>query len=45
MSLLPPSVKSCELIGSSNKRYLHQLYVPVIKHLKKALNTELYNDK
>lgn len=45
MSLLPPSVKPCEPIGSSNKRYLYQLYIPVIKHLKKALNTELYNGK
>ena len=42
---LPPSLKLCESVDSSNTRYLNQMHTPLINPLKKALDIELYNEK
>ena len=41
---LPPSLKPCEPVDSSDTRYLNQSYSPIINPLRKALNIELYNE-
>ena len=43
--LLPPSLKSCEPINSIDTRYLNQAHDFLVNSLKKALYTELYNEK
>ena len=43
--LLPPSLKSCEPINSTDTRYLNQTHDFLVNSLKKALYTELYNEK
>ena len=42
---LPPSLKLCESVDSTNTRYLNQMHAPLINPLKKALDIELYNEK
>jgi len=42
---LPLSLKSCELVVSSDLRYLNQSYSPIINPLSKPLNIVLYNEK
>ena len=41
---LPPSLKPCEPVDSSDTRYLNQSYYPIVNLLRKALNIELYNE-
>ena len=41
---LPPSLKLCELVDSSDIRYLYQSYSPIVNLLSKILNIELYNE-
>ena len=41
---LPPSLKPCEPIDSSDTRYLNQSYSPIVNPLRKALNIEIYNE-
>ena len=42
---LPPSLKPCEPVDTTDTRYLNQSRIPIINHLKKALHIELYNEK
>ena len=42
---LPPSLKPCEHVDSSNIRYLNQSHFPIVNLLSKPLNIELYNEK
>ena len=42
---LPPSLKLCEPVDSTDTRYLNQMHAPLINHLKKELDIELYNEK
>ena len=41
---LPPTLKPCEPVDSSNIRYLNISYSPIVNPLSKPLNIELYND-
>ena len=41
---LPPSLKSCEPVDSSDIRYLNHSHSPIVNPLSKHLNIELYND-
>ena len=42
---LPPSLKPCESVDSSDTRYFNQSYYPVVNPLRKSLNNEFYNEK
>ena len=42
---LPLSLKSCELIDTTDTRYLNQCHTSITNPLKKALHIELYNEK
>ena len=42
---LPPSLKPCEPVDTTDTRYLNQSSTPVANPLKKALHIELYNEK
>ena len=42
---LPPSLKPCEPVDTTDTRYLNQSHTPITNPLKKALNIELYNEK
>ena len=42
--LLPPSLKSCKPVDSSDIRYLNHSHSPIVNPLSKPLNIELYND-
>ena len=42
--ILPPSLKPCEPVDSSDTRYLNQSYSPIVNPLGKPLNIELYNE-
>ena len=42
---LPPSLKPCEPVDTTDTRYLNQSHTPITNHLKKALHIELYNEK
>ena len=42
---LPSSLKTCESMDTTDRRYLNQSHNPLINPLKKALHIELYNDK
>ena len=42
---LPPSLKPCEPVDSTDTRYFNQMHSPLINPLKKALDIELYNEK
>ena len=41
---LPPSLKPCEPVDSSDIRYLNHSHSPIANPLSKPLNIELYND-
>ena len=41
---LPPSLKPCEPVDSSDIRYLNHSHSPIVNPLSKPLNIELYND-
>ena len=41
---LPPSLKPCEPVNSSDTRYVSQSYSPIVNLLSKSLNIELYNE-
>ena len=41
---LPPYLKPCELVDSSDIRYLNQSYSPVVNLLHKPLNIVLFNE-
>ena len=43
--ILPPSLKPCEPVDSSDTCYLNQSYAPIGNLLKQLLNIELYNEK
>ena len=43
--ILPPSLKPCEPVDSSDTRYLNQSHVPIVNPLKEPLSIELYNEK
>ena len=42
---LPPSLKPCEPIDSTDTRYLNQTHAPLVNPLKKALYIKLCNEK
>ena len=42
---LPPSLKPCEPVDSTNTRYLNQIHDPLINTLKMALDIKLYDEK
>ena len=42
---LPPSLKTSELVDTTDSRYLNQTYTPFVNPLKKDLYIELYNEK
>ena len=42
---LPPSLKPCEPVDTTDTRYLNQSHTPITSPLKKALHIELYNEK
>ena len=42
---LPPSLKPCEPIKTTETRYLNQSHTPITNSLKKALHIELYNEE
>ena len=41
---LPPYLKPCKLVDSSDIRYLNQSYSPVVNLLHKPLNIVLFNE-
>ena len=43
--LLPPPLKPCEHVDSTDTCYLNQTYAPLVNPLKRALDIELYNGK
>ena len=43
--ILPPSLKPCEPVDSSDTRYLNQSHAPIVNPLKEPLSIELYNEK
>ena len=42
LNILPPSLKLCETVDSSDIHYLNQSHTPIVNPLKKALNIELH---
>ena len=42
---LPPALKPCEPVDSTDTRYLNQSHEPIANPLKKSLHIELYNEK
>ena len=42
---LPPSLKPCESIDTTDTRYLNQTHAPLVNLFKKAFHIELYNEK
>ena len=42
---LPPSLKPCEPVDSTDTRYLNQTHAPLVNPLKKFLHVERYNEK
>ena len=42
LNILPPSLKLCEPVDSSDIHYLNQSHTPIVNPLKKALNIELH---
>ena len=40
---LPPSLKPCELVDTTDTRYLNQSHTPITNPLKKSLHIKLYN--
>ena len=43
--ILPPSLKPCEPVDSSDTHHFNQSHTSIANPLKKALNIELYNEK
>ena len=43
--LLPPPLKPCEHVDSTDTCYLNQIHAPLVNPLKRALDIELYNEK
>lgn len=43
--LLPLSLKHCELVDTTDTRYLHQIHTPLVSPLMNTLYIKLYNDK
>ena len=43
--ILPPSLKSCEPVDSSDTRYPNQSHAPITNPFKKPLSIEFYNEK
>ena len=41
---LPPSLKPCEPVNSSDTRYVSQSYSPIVNLSRKPLVIELYNE-